>query len=205
MKILGQGLQYTVFQYSDTQVIKKPNSDEEMIAKLQSWRPLNEKQLNLRISHAKRQRIDCFSLIQTYNIPLSLFGNPVFLDDSEYIQDLLMIPQYMNQSEDQIIQTTKDYIDLLQTLWSYGLHDIPMYYLINCGYNRLGKLVIADFSEFTQDIRLARSGIGLRRWHRAHFTEILAEPLKAKVISLFDKSLTFDSLNHHWNRLALKD
>ena len=204
MKILGQGLQYTVFQYSDNQVIKKPNSDEDMIAKLQSWRSLSEKQLNLRINHAKRQRIDCFSLIQTYNIPLSLFGNPVFLDDSEYIQDLLMIPQYMNQSEDQIIQTTKDYIGLLQTLWSYGLHDIPMYYQINCGYNNLGKLVIADFSEFTQDIRLARSGIGLRRWHRTHFTNLLAEHLKLQVIALFDESLTFDTLEACWNTTARK-
>lgn len=198
-KLLGQGLQFKVYEFDNRRVYKIPNTQKEAKDKLNSWGVVDPVKLKTAISRNNYLTNMSFKFILQSGLPFYFIGNPVFLDNLEYTQDLLQIPQYqIDKSDEYILDITQRFASLVKILWTYGLHERAMNFLINCGLNADNELIYADFGEFSINLQRTKKSIRLKRWHNSHNITSLPKDLRAKVLTILDAELTMESLKSHW-------
>jgi hypothetical protein len=198
--VIGQGLQYKVYQISDDKVFKLPNNKKQKIEVLKNWQITDEKEISKFINKTRMlQSISCEYLIDN-PVDLDLFGNPEIYMDHSYKQDKLIIPSYQLDiaNNEVILKVIDDFLVLSQEVWKFGLYDTVMNIFINCGYNKNGKLVFCDFGELTKSFERAKKQIKEKNWENSNNISKIPNNLKKEVINRIEKVYTLENLTKHW-------
>lgn len=132
-------------------------------------------------------------------IPNELLGNPIFINDSDYEQDKVIILEELLNSKS-IKETLNKYINLIHILWGYGLSENVFRFSANNGMNKDGDVVQTDFGEITHDKNIVILDIKEKRWTR--YAKYLNREIKEYYLKRMDEEITIEKLNKLW-RLRL--
>ena len=203
-KRLGGGLQYSVYQVSETRVRKVPASQFQKIAFCIAFGyPLLEIRSSIKevdeLAQASIQELKA----RGDTLPRELFGNPTFGTGIEYEQDL--VTPVGNYLEDRSIDEKKKvfdgFIENSHALWSYGIADEVFNFTVNNGVTEQGTVVLSDLGElcFMKDdiAELIKQKLWLTQ---RSFKEIRkSDPAFSTYIeSEMDSKITLQNLNLHW-------
>lgn len=198
-KLIGQGLQYKVFEHDEARVLKVPNSRQEQINILKTFGIVEETKVRWYLKRNAFLTPFCFKLINKLPIDKKYFARPEFLSNLHYTQEKLIIPAFdMEHSFENILKVTEDFVELTYQMWSFGLHDRVMKLFVNCGYNKDFEFVFCDFGEFTCSKKRTTQLVKNRHWQNSSNIQMLPEEIKPIVIETLDKAFTIERLNLFW-------
>ena len=151
MKKIGEGYYYNVYKIDNNQVLKKVKNKMQIFAYIFFCNRGNYKntlkEYNIVIKSIPRLRNE-YSKVFSLVPDADMFGNPEFINEIEYKQDLIKDIKNINSlKESEFVKVVLDYIILLKQLWSLGLSDSVFNFSINCGYNKNNRLILIDFNE----------------------------------------------------------
>lgn len=208
MKLLGEGLQYKVFQLGTEHVLKIEKTPLEKIQMARSWGQGKDSQF----AHIKGvylalmsnfDVIRCCHKIRSFpKDSLWIFANPQFVEKNDYVQDRVVPlltdfgPGFDNWKKERIIE----YFKLVQQLWQFGCHELTYNFLENFGIDHFGRLVNSDFCEMSFNKSDAIKSILSRSWKNDY--PYFDLPLEIK--SFFDENVPLywmpEDIEKHWGK-----
>ena len=206
MRKIGEGYYYHVYDLGNGRVMKKQTSHITRVKKLFVW-------------HAKtwfdKVRIILeypFLIWQEYRSPIlsqkisaldpELFGNPLFVDKSEYEQDkALVLADYFTihtLAENQV--RFDEYCRLLHKLWRCSVSDAVYNFTINTGISLCtNQLICIDFNEFTRSKEKVKEYIHNEKWRtQPSLRDMPAGELKSYILSKMAQEITLENLEKYW-------
>lgn len=203
-----EGWQTKVYIY-DNYVIKKKKSRKEIRKTVMKYLQILNKsnELDERVQDMIHDRRESINLIKKSNIPLKIFGNPVFLENGNIKQKRAVIV------EDKLIELLKEEkikeirnliegaVKFFTLLWKYGIHEKTFKIYSNVGIIN-GSFVLTDFLELTGNKKIAERQIMKRPWYKyrernrkyGRYPEEFIE----YYIKFADKYWTLDNLDKLW-------
>lgn len=202
MKKIGEGYYYNVYKISDNQVLKLIKNKLQVFififfANKGNYKNSIKEYRNVArcIPKLKEEYSKIFNLV----IDKEILGNPEFVDEIEYRQDLVKDVRGVNTlSKQDFIKIINDYIYLLKKLWSFGVSDSVFNFSINCGYNKNNRFILIDFNELTFSKNEIYEQINNKVWlNRASYLRLTKEK---QIIfkELMNKEITIENLNENW-------
>jgi hypothetical protein len=203
MKKIGEGYYYNVFEVNTNVVIKTIKNKFNIFIFVFFANKFN-------VSNTiKEYRTVLASIPKLKNVYIrvltqisdkSVIGNPVFINDTNYKQDMVKELRNINYLDNQfLVKVVTDYSNLLKKLWSYGISDSVFNFSINCGYDKNNKLILIDFNEMTFSKNEVSQQIKDKVWlQRASYLRLTKE--KQHIFSeIMNKEITDIELGKHWN------
>lgn len=205
MHLKKQGWQYTVHVYKN-HVIKKRRSYLGTF-----WRVVEEsvkarKRRKLIESTLRVQRDIDLSLpiMKNSKIPRHILGNPIFLSNGDIKQDRArelgeVLKELVEKKQIAKAKTLiNQYFRLNVELWKYGIHEKITNFTKNNGV--IGnKVILIDFGEVTDDLKMAQHIIKDKKWARAWS---LRHDLPKELVSYYTNRaklvFTVSNLNKNW-------
>lgn len=207
MKKIGQGYYYNVYDLGNGRVVKNIKSRFDRfftICKLSAFfLPVVWSEFSR--SEVERQKIPgLYKTLQTQERDLSILGNPKFINETDYEQDLVIVLDDALKASD--LNQQKKLIDLfiesIFSNWKQGFSERVFNFTINNGLDKNGKVVLLDFDEITFEKSEALKRINNKRWLRAaslrFFEFTYSKELKDYYIVQMEKGMTEENLNKYW-------
>lgn len=202
MKKIGEGYYYNVYKLNSNQVLKVIKNKLQIFLFIFFANKGNYKNSLLEyknvikgIPKLQEEYSKVINLV-TYRETL---GNPIFINEIEYKQDLIKDLRNINSLQKQeFIKVVYDYVSLLKQLWSFGISDSVFNFSINCGYNKNNKLILIDFNEIAFNKDEVTEQVKNQVWlKRASYLKLTKEK---QIIfeELMKKEVTIESLNKNW-------
>lgn len=204
MKKIGEGYYYNVYKINDRRVVKVIKNKIQIFLFIFFANKCNYKNTIVEyknviksIPRLREEYLKILALVEDREV----IGNPEFLNEVEYWQDLVKGLRNINTlTEQDFVGVVNDYIHLLKKLWSVGLSDTVFNLSINCGYNEHKRLVLIDFNEMTLSRAEVEKQIHNQVWlKRASYTRLTSEK-QDLFRELMRKEVTIESLNTSWLR-----
>lgn len=130
-----------------------------------------------------------------------LLGNPNFLHNGEYTQDLVSIKKDAGIcSHDEFKTIIYDYVLLVKKLWEYGTADTVYNFSINSGYTSSGVFALIDFNEVTFEKEEVRKAIKEKVWLYRSSYERLPKEKQKFFKKVLEEELTENALDDVWCR-----
>jgi hypothetical protein len=202
-KRLGGGLQYSVYQISDTRVRKVPASlFQKVLFCLGFGYPLSSILESIQeVDELGRVSI---SELKVRAVPPRLLGNPTFGMGVVYEQDLLTpVGRYLEgRSLEEKKKVFDGYIDNMLELWQFGIADEVFNFTVNNGVTSDGTVVLTDLGElcFVRDdiAKLVEQKLWLtqRSFKETRHTD---PAFSAYIDSEMGRRVTLDALNANWS------
>ena len=204
MKKIGQGLQFTVYDLENGNVMKVRNTKLKSIIKLVSWEPhyiFHPINLNQEVEKAFERLDESIAGLGKKEIESWMLANIVFGNGGrvgqERVTPLSQVFKKGNLEESKKLIDL--YIDFVIHLWGYGICDITFNYTGNNGIDSSGRVVLMDIGELTFSKGKVRSYIRDRTWEkRWSFTKDTPSNLKEYVRSQMSGYLTEEVLENCW-------
>jgi hypothetical protein len=200
MEKIGEGLQYIVYSEGD-RVRKEPKQRKEMIEMASNWYDSKSKAVE-NVEMALKRRKNTVKEIRSRDIPGDLFGNLVFKENGVVLQDVLApVDQRLRSVEslEKKEQVVDDYVDLLHTLWSYGIGDTIYNFTINNGYNQKDRMVQMDFGELVFTKEKIEEKVRENAWlEMRSYEHDISKELKPYYRKKMQKELTVEKLEDVW-------
>lgn len=203
MKKIGEGYYYNVYKIDNNRVLKLIKTKIRTFLFIFFANKFNYKKSLLDYRNVikftpklKEKYSNILNLLKTNK---EIIGNPQFINDIEYTQDLIKNLRNVNSlQEKEFVKVVTDYIFLLKRLWNFGISDGVFNFSINCGYNNSNILVLIDFNEVTfNKIEVAKQ-INNQIWlQRASYLR-LTEEKQGIFKNILEKELTIENLNKNW-------
>lgn len=199
-EMIGEGLQYTVFDLGNGRVRKIPKCRDEMIEMAMNWYESKQKAAdNVDLALKRREKVD--GKLQEMEIPSYIFGN-FEVDGSIVYQDRL-IPVNRKLEETDNLELKKkiidDYVELLQILWSYGVGDTIYNFTINNGYDDKDRLVQMDFGEIVFSKERIKKEVKDQKWlTKRSYEHDLPRELKSYFKERMAEEITVEKLEDKW-------
>ena len=203
MKRINQGLQFTVYDYTEDRVLKIPNSKLQIFFVILKWFPkylLNPLRLIRTINHTVEERDATVNKIKEMNIPSYLFGNPEFKGNEIYqdkVKTIKEIIQNKNFEEQKLI--VDKCIRFVFETWKYGFSERTYNFLINYGMDKKGKIILIDFGKISFKKKEVIEHINSKKWEKAWSFGQLDERLKNYYKNIMIKHMTKENLDRYWN------
>ncbi len=209
MRKIGEGYYYSVYELSQTRVVKKQTGSKSKLIKLILWYAHNPVLLLKKISTLKQSATESILLSKKLAEIADLkeiLGNPVFINDFEYQQDKAVPLESLSHSKDEkeFLLRVQEYIDANILLWRFGYGEIVYNFTLNAGISAVtDRVILLDFNELTrskerliEDIQTKKwstqaSMRGLKKWHPA---------LQHKVQALLESAFTLETVEKTWKR-----
>ncbi len=203
-KIIGRGLEYTVYSMTNGRVRKRPNTVAEQNDVLLSWCIDGEKRRNKIIESINNLSEISVELVQeilaAYRIHKSLLGSPVFKKNGSYTQNKIVTldAYFENHNISENEKVVDKYVEFVHHLWMAGMCDGTFKFLENNGINNEGDLVQLDFGEMIFTKEKVISLIESKKWLSQNFRFIADESLKLYIEERFEQELTLSKLEKFW-------
>lgn len=156
-----------------------------------------------------RTMVEAFStgrkLIRASSFPRWRLGNPQFLADGGYRQDRVTpCGAHLNGLDDitrHAPDLFRDYFDLIDQLWSHGLHEETLNMTCNAGVDAQGRVILIDFGEMMSSEEAIREELRSQRWRRSWtYLVDLADSVKQVYAELAEQRLTVARFDARWPR-----
>jgi len=198
---IGEGLQYKVYREGD-RVRKEPKERDEMISMASQWYESRQKAIgNVEMALERREKV--LNSLNSLKLPEYLLGNPEIGENGVIYQDRLEpLDQRLEACDnlDQKKSIIDDYIDLIHTLWSYGIGDTVYNFTLNNGYDEKDRLVQLDFGEIVFEKQKIIEAIEENRWEDQRSLEKdLSGKIKSYCSKRMRKELTKNKLEELWS------
>jgi hypothetical protein len=205
MKFLSCGWQYIVYDIGGGRVRKVKHSACTRYLFILSqlifqnfWNPFSLHKIV--ISESKRveeEMVKSNQYIQNTStkIPLKYFGNPVFINSTDYEQDRV-IPLKQLLRSNNVNELLNKYMYLIHTLWGYNIGETVFRFSANNGLDKYGEVIQMDFGEITTDKDRVLSDIKEKRWVR--FSKYLDKETRKFYLKRMDEEMTEENLNRYW-------
>jgi len=201
MKI-DQGWQYAVYEFGG-KVRKIPNS-RESIKQILLNRDFKYKkgELERYIDRIIKDRDESIVGVQEKKIDRSLLGNPIFLNNGEYLQDrATTLRDKINEFGDDIKkgrQIIDEYISFIIKCWKNGFSERTYNLTKNNAYNCKG-IILIDFGEITFSKEHIADRISKQRWLKSwSYNNDLDSNLRDYYSKQMKKHLTIQKLDKYW-------
>lgn len=207
MNIIGQGLQYTVYDMGDGRVLKKLNSKLEQESVLRSWGYTKQEDRDNDIAsideltETSNNKIQ--SLLQQNILPAHFLGNPIFINASDYTQDKAIVvgPYYNEHSLEENKVMIEKYISLTHELWQYGIADTIFNFTVNNGVTNNGDVIQLDFGECTFELSEISQLIKDQLWlTKQSYKSLEDDPIAPFIAMRLKQEFTIDTLNRLWQQ-----
>lgn len=208
MKKIGQGLSYTVYEFPNNRVLKKPTFNFYKFSKLLFWSIRYRfnfsliRKLSPIISSGKesidilRENID--------KIDSKIIGNPKFCNSLEYTQDKVEIlsDYFKSHKLSENKKIVDNYIQNTFQTWRNGFSDIDFNFAMNSGVNADGFVVLADINGLCFDKNKLAELIKKQVWLDKHsFNHLIDDDLKTYFKKEMCKHLTIENLDLYWKNI----
>jgi hypothetical protein len=204
MKKIGSGFEHNVFMLNDKKVIKKPTSVLFKVYKLITFNPIFiVKPLSLIDTFNSMSRLNLKSnnLIRYSNIPKKLFANPTFKGNTIIQTKVDIVKEKL--SEENYEELIDEYIKLIYTLWSYGIHENVFNFTINCGISKNKKLMLIDFGEISNIKQDIIRDINSKKWLNSFsYKYHLNKTMKIYYLKQMEEYITSENLEKYWKSKA---
>lgn len=204
MKKIGEGYYYNVFEINTDRVVKVIKNKFRIYIFIFFANKLNisntEKEYKTVLSSIPNLK-NTYTKILTSLSDKSILGNPAFLNNTDYKQDKAKELRNINDLKElDFKKVINDYTNLLKKLWSFGISDSVFNFSINCGYNKIGELILLDFNEMTFDKSEVNNQITNKVWlQRVSYLRLTTD--KQKVFEkIMNKEITVEVLEKCWAR-----
>lgn len=203
-KRLGGGLQYSVYQISESRVRKVPASLLQKISFcVACGYPLRTIQESIREVDALARTSIAELKARGSALPRELLGNPTFEEGIEYEQDLITpVGTYIQNKPLDVKKRIFDgYVENTLALWDYGIAEEVFNFTVNNGVTEEGKVILSDLGElcFAKDdiAELIEQKLWLTQ---RSFKEIRQSDRDFSVYieSEMEKHITLAELNKRW-------
>ncbi len=200
MKKIGEGYSYKVYQIDEDRVLKvfKKNYFETVfdLSKSEGFQFLKP---FIKILNFKKIAKEYYGKILR-TIPLEILGNPIFLNDTDYEQDKVLIfgDGFKNLSIEKSKNFLDSYFEMCVTLWQLGYHDNVYNFSINCGLAKDGRCCMVDFNELLEDFYSVRNEIALKKWQSHYDYSQLEVELKQYFDTKAEAIFSKENLKSNW-------
>lgn len=203
--VIGDGLEYTIYDLGNGRVLKRPKTPEEQRAKLISWGIVDEGEIEAKLremdmlSHRSVEKTR--SLLEDNKLSASLLGNPIFGPGLEYSQDKsTALHEYINShSLEENKNEVEKYISLTHQLWKSGMADTIFNFTVNNGVSKDGSSVHLDIGEFVFEKSEIAEFIKKKIWlEKYSYTQLKDSVLQEFVAQKFDEAFTLEKLDELW-------
>ena len=205
VKILGRGLEYTVYDIGNNRIQKRHNSAEEQNDLLCSWviddREKREKIIETLNALTQVSMGIVRTLLGKKELQREPLGNLIFENGSnDYAQDkaIPLLEYIKDHSLAENKQAIEKYISLTHTFWRSGVCDATFKFLENNGITENSDVIQLDIGEFafTKDIVL--SLIQDQAWLRQNYRFLPEGELKEYIKRRFEEEFTPKKLEELW-------
>lgn len=202
MEKIGEGYFYNVLRINKTRVLKIQKTRIRIFWHIyrhhKHWSLLKLLKETRRIRKSMRSLGSLYEKLMEKIEDKDILGNPFFIDGIEYTQDYAKLFSNINNiNNDKFRKIVMDYINLLNTLWSYGVSDEMFKFSHNCGYVK-GKFVFLDFNEVTFKKEDVIKDIEKEIWLYMRSYKELSENKKEIYKTLMREYVTIENLNKYW-------
>lgn len=139
------------------------------------------------------------------NIPLGLFGNPLFINNVEYKQDktILLMDYFANHDLEENKIMIDKYIELVKTLLKYSIHDRVYKFKNSYGINDKEEVVWIDFNEVTFSKEKTSEYAKNMEWkNELQFKKFPEGELKEYLNFKFSEALTPQNVDKLWGTMT---
>jgi hypothetical protein len=208
MKFIDAGYQYNVYDLGNGRVLKKKCSTFRTFHQMfRVYRGHGLSQFlafKKSLAFLKKSKDVTFEVKRRLpQLPHNLLGNPVFKKGINYEQDKVeIVEKYLNSHslEENKLLIDK-YIQLIQLLWGYGIHDAIYKIRANYGVNSQNEIILIDFNEVTFSKDEVLESIRNKDWLRSRWYARLEEgELKSYYTASMDTEITEENFNLHWQK-----
>lgn len=201
MKKIGEGYYYNVFEI-DNKVLKKVKNKLRIFLfilfanKFNILNTVKEYQrVIVTIPLLKNQYSKILNLLSEKNI----VGNPDFINETDYTQDLVSNLRNINTlNSESFVKVINDYVDLLKKLWSFKISDSVFNFSVNCGYDSKDQLVLVDFNEMTFDKKEIADQIENKVWLQRFSYLSLTRQKQTIFKEIMDREINAENLDKYW-------
>ena len=202
MKEITHGLQYRVYAYNKKEYLKKPTSLFFKLKVLNSWWPkMSLKEKKKFAKSSTKIMVNSINFFKKQkNFEKSLIGNPIFLPNYSYLQDITIpIQNYLKiHNNKQNYKIINRYVDLLLEMCKDGFMEKVFNFDRNCGINKNGKVILFDFTEITSNLKIALNLIKKKAWLKKEAYKNLNPSLKKYFKMIMDKKFTKEKVKKMW-------
>lgn len=204
MKKIGQGLSYSVYEYENNKVIKKPTKHIYKFSKLLLWSLWYRRNLSLLKKFKSIIYCGKFSIEKLKNSPninLEIIGNPIFNEDLSYSQNkVTILRQYFKENSfEENCKVINNYVENIFETWKQGFSDVDFNFAMNSGVTSQGKVILADINALTFEkqevLKLIEDKIWLNKHSYKYLNDKELQKYFAKIIS---ENLTKENLDKYW-------
>ncbi|MEO0606479.1 MAG: hypothetical protein AAF211_33945, partial [Myxococcota bacterium] len=189
-------------------VVKRPKSVDEIVATLCTRYPRFA-------TNPERARAEAVAMVEAFHdgraalrdstLPRELVGAPRFLADGGYVQRRATVAKDVvrDATTEEATAFLEAYFDLVEELWSHGIHELTGNLMCNGGVDAGGRAILLDFGELSTDPAAIRADLAGRRWERSEtYTVDLPEGLRPTFAELARTRWTVDNFDRHWHRAS---
>jgi len=205
LKLIGNGVQYFVYDLENGSVLKKKTSFIQKISIYRKWWP--DMKWTTCISYALNSTKDtkrARKFVLNNSVVSSLLGCPHYPNKYfrryNFIQKKL-VPLDVYIRDSQLAsnkEILKKYVDLVKKTWAYGFSDKIFNFDRNCGVDETENVILFDFCEITFLKEEVRELIENQYWLRKESYRDLSEELQLYFKELMSQELTIDNLEKVW-------
>lgn len=184
MKKIGRGWQYTAYEIGNGRIRKIFNTrTEAYLVFLRDCFPYTKFPL-WQFSKTHKSMVEkaekSLSWIKYTTLDLSLFGNPVILNATDYEQDLVKpLDKYLRSTSlDHGKLVIDEFIVFNKFLESNGVIDKSFLIGKNYGIDRNNKVILIDIGELFTEREEIRKQIQKKPWDHSYVTKTLPRALK---------------------------
>lgn len=212
MQLIGTGYYYDVYSIGDDRVIKKETSHLHRIKKLLNWRGNDIfSQAKIIFAYPKQTLSDARTLQasrKVASLDSEMFGNPEFINNTEYIQDKAVpLEQYFqHHTLHKNKKVFNAYPSLVKKLWLHGYSDTVFNFTINTGVSvKTSELIFFDFNGLSQSEGKVKRCIRDKKWlTQKSLRDMEESSLKKHIVKVLDEELTVERFKNIW-RKAVQD
>ena len=193
MNLIGRGWQYSVYSIGNGRVLKKYNNRAQ--AYLEMLRSTNiffkkKKKIENYYRACKRTALGSLMKVKMTNIDKKYFGNPTFVNDLDYEQDLIIpISDYFKQHT--LVENMKivdSFILFNKFLLEQKLIDKSFQICNNFGLNKDGEIVLSDIGELYSDEFSINKRLRDRVWSNPYVLRSIPQELRDYFVLEMDKA-----------------
>ena len=210
MKYLDEGFYYKVYDIDNGRVYKKLQSYWFSFFKVYNFcRQRNGWSIFKSIISAHKATIGERKILESMKnkmvgIPVSFFANPIFENKLNYTQDKVISLEdfFIKNSLDDNRKIIDGYVELVKSLWSYGIHDKAYKFQTNYGVDATNKVCFFDFGECYFSKEKVIESIKSKKWlTRNSYKKWKDAELKKYYKDHMTKLMLEENINNNWGLL----
>lgn len=205
MEKLGEGYFYDVFDLGNEKVLKKKKSfrriGNSLGNKINPFLKWFRAYFFISKSQAVTEKIK--DKMKSFPELSRLLGDPKFNTSTDFEQDkvILLMDYFATHTLEENKSIIDKYIDLLQKMLTYGIHDYVYKFKNGYGVSKNGEIVFIDFNEVTFSKEKTLDLAEANHWQKeAQYRKYEEGELKQYLGKRFRETLTKENIENLWGK-----